>query len=183
MTGEDYGEAAEWSPAAPEFRPLRLVLAWLVGAVAVSLAGLVLPGVSGKSFGAAVITAALVGVLNPVPPPPVLAQWIEKGTHGMLEWETDLSSQTGASQAGILLGSNDDIPAFRWIEKETGRLMTCSAPADCAELERRLIAGQGLLREGGASRGNLLSGEAEEVIITVSRIEAEKRGNAGYRAF
>ena len=37
------------------------------------------------------------------------------------EWETDLSSQTGASQAGILLGSNEDIPAFRWVEKETGR--------------------------------------------------------------
>ena len=36
-----------------------------------------------------------------------------------VEWETDLSSQTGASQAGILLGSNEDIPAFRWVEKET----------------------------------------------------------------
>jgi hypothetical protein len=31
----------------------------------------------------------------------------------LAEWETDLSSQTGASQAGILLGSNEDIPAFR----------------------------------------------------------------------
>ena len=37
-------------------------------------------------------------------------------------------AQTGASQAGILLGSNEDIPAFRWVEKETGRVMTCSAP-------------------------------------------------------
>ena len=52
------------------------------------------------------------------------------------EWETDLSSQTGASQAGILLGSNEDIPAFRWVEKETGRMMVCSSPADCAEIER-----------------------------------------------
>ena len=42
------------------------------------------------------------------------------GTHRLAEWETDLSSQTGASQAGILLGSNEDIPAFRWVEKETG---------------------------------------------------------------
>ena len=30
------------------------------------------------------------------------------------------------------------------------------------------------LRDGGASRGNLLSGEADHVILTVSRIEAEK---------
>jgi hypothetical protein len=100
-----------------------------------------------------------------------------------MEWETDLSSQTGASQAGILLGSNEDIPAFRWVEKETGRLMTCSAPDDCAELERRHATGIGLLMNGGASRGNLLSGEADEVILTVSRIEAEKKANPGYRAF
>ena len=61
--------------------------------------------------------------------------------------------------------------------------MTCSAPADCAEIERRRSTGIGLLVDGGASRGNLLSGEADEVILTVSRIEAEKRANPGYRAF
>jgi uncharacterized membrane protein YvlD (DUF360 family) len=114
---------------------------------------------------------------------PVLARWLAEGTHGLIEWETDLSSQTGASQAGILLGSNDDIPAFRWVEKETGKVMSCSAPADCAEIERRRSTGHGLLVGGGASRGNLLSGEADEVILTVSRMDAEKRSNAGYRAF
>jgi hypothetical protein len=61
--------------------------------------------------------------------------------------------------------------------------MTCSAPEDCAELERRHATGAGLLTRGGSSRGNLLSGEADEVILTVSRIEAEKRANRGYRAF
>jgi uncharacterized membrane protein YvlD (DUF360 family) len=114
---------------------------------------------------------------------PTMARWIEEGTHRLVEWEPDLSSQTGASQAGILLGSNDDIPAFRWVEKETGRLMTCSAPDDCARIERERATGKGLLVDGGSSRGNLLSGEAEEVILTVSRIEAEKRANPGYRAF
>ena len=105
------------------------------------------------------------------------------GTHRLAEWETDLSSQTGASQAGILLGSNEDISAFRWVEKETATLMTCSAPPDCAEIERRLGTGIGLLTDGGASRGNLLSGEADDVILTVSRMEEEKKSNPGYRAF
>jgi uncharacterized membrane protein YvlD (DUF360 family) len=114
---------------------------------------------------------------------PTMARWAEEEGYGLVEWEPDLSSQTGASQAGILLGSNDDIPAFRWVEKETGTLMTCSAPADCAEIERRNANGSGLLTGGGASRGNLLSGEADEVILTVSRMEAEKRANPGYRAF
>jgi uncharacterized membrane protein YvlD (DUF360 family) len=113
---------------------------------------------------------------------PNMARWARE-THSLAEWETDLSSQTGASQAGILLGSNEDISAFRWVEKETATTMTCSAPPDCAELERRLGTGIGLLVNGGASRGNLLSGEAEDVILTVSRMDAEKKSNPGYRAF
>ena len=114
---------------------------------------------------------------------PTMARWIAEDGYQLAEWETDLSSQTGASQAGILLGSNEDIPAFRWVEKERGRMMVCSSPADCAEIERRHATGVGLLVDGGASRGNLLSGEAEEAILTVSRSEAERKANPGYRAF
>ena len=114
---------------------------------------------------------------------PTMARWITDEGYRLAEWETDLSSQTGASQAGILLGSNEDISAFRWVEKERGRMMVCSSPADCAEIERRLATGAGLLVDGGSSRGNLLSGEAEETILTVSRTDAERRANPGYRAF
>ena len=114
---------------------------------------------------------------------PELARWLQRGTHRLIEWETDLSSQTGASQAGILLGSNEDVPAFRWVEKDTGKLFTCSSPTDCATIERRLASGNGLLVGDGASRGNLFSGEADAVILTVSRMSAEKRANPGYRAF
>jgi uncharacterized membrane protein YvlD (DUF360 family) len=114
---------------------------------------------------------------------PTLARWLEDGTHRLAEWEPDLSSQTGASQAGILLGSNDDIVAFRWVEKERKALVACSSPQDCAELERRLATGRGLLADGGASRGNLFSGGADYMILTVSRMEAERSANPGYRAF
>ncbi len=114
---------------------------------------------------------------------PHMASWLERGTHRLDEWEPDLSSQTGASQAGILLGSNEDIPAFRWVEKATAKIMTCSSPEDCAEIERRLANGNGLLTDDGASRGNLFSGEADAMILTVSRMGAEKKANPGYRAF
>src|SRR3954447_4211960 len=114
---------------------------------------------------------------------PTMARWIAQDGFRLAEWEPDLSSQTGASQAGILLGSNHDIPAFRWVEKESGGLISCSSPADCAEIERRHSSGNGLLVGGGASRGNLLSGEAEESILTVSRTESERKANPGYRAF
>jgi uncharacterized membrane protein YvlD (DUF360 family) len=114
---------------------------------------------------------------------PHLARWISEDGYRLEEWETDLSSQTGASQAGILLGSNDGIPAFRWVEKADRRVVACSSPADCADIERRHSDGRGLLAGGGASRGNLLSGEADEVILTVSRMVEERRANPGYRAF
>jgi len=114
---------------------------------------------------------------------PEMNRWRSAGTHRLIEWETDLSSQTGASQAGILLGSNENIPAFRWVEKETGKVMTCSSPSDCEELERRHATGEGLLIDDGASRGNLFSGEADAAILTVSRMSAEKKANPGYRAF
>ena len=61
--------------------------------------------------------------------------------------------------------------------------MTCSSPEDCAEIERRLANGNGLLVGDGASRGNLFSGEADAMILTVSQMGAEKRANPGYRAF
>jgi uncharacterized membrane protein YvlD (DUF360 family) len=114
---------------------------------------------------------------------PNMASWLADGTHRLLEWETDLSSQTGASQAGILLGKNDDIPAFRWVDKPTGKVIACSGPDDCKAIERSCSTGIGLLVNGGASRGNLLSGDADEVILTVSRVSAEKKANPGYRAF
>ena len=53
---------------------------------------------------------------------PFLARLVESGTHVFHEWECDLSSQTGAMQAGILLGDNHNMPAFRWYEKDGDRV-------------------------------------------------------------
>ena len=114
---------------------------------------------------------------------PNMARWLASGGHRLLGWEPDLSSQTGASQAGILLGDNDDIPAFRWIEKASGQVFTCSNPDDCAAIERDRATGAGLLTNGGTSRGNLLSGEADVALLTASRVADEKSANPGYRAF
>jgi uncharacterized membrane protein YvlD (DUF360 family) len=99
---------------------------------------------------------------------PMLARWLQEGSHRLVPWECDLSSQTGASQAGLLHGNNDDLPAFRWYEKESGRVMVSNHPADAAELERRASDGNGLLARDGASRGNLCSGDAPRSLFTMS---------------
>ena len=68
-----YAEPVRWKAARPRFRPLRLVLALLVGAVAVVVSGLILPGVEVKTFLGALEAAALIAVLNAVLPPLVAA--------------------------------------------------------------------------------------------------------------
>jgi uncharacterized membrane protein YvlD (DUF360 family) len=107
---------------------------------------------------------------------PTLASWLERGTHNITSWETDLSSQTGASQAGILHGHNQDLPAFRWVEKEhDNRIMVSTGLSDAPEIESRISDGQGLLAKNGASRTNLFSGDAEDNIFTYSRLGEMKR--------
>jgi uncharacterized membrane protein YvlD (DUF360 family) len=109
---------------------------------------------------------------------PTMARWLETGRHRIVPWECDLSSQTGASQAGLLLGSNEDMPAFRWYEKETGRTMVSNHGKDAVELERRHSDGGGLLAVGGASRGNMFSGDAPHCSATMSVLRDRKRSSA-----
>jgi uncharacterized membrane protein YvlD (DUF360 family) len=110
---------------------------------------------------------------------PTIARWLSEGTHKILGWECDLSSQTGASQAGLLLGSNWDMPAFRWYEKESGRTMVSNHPADAAEIEGRRSSGEGLLANGGTSRGNMFSGDAPRCTATMSVIRDRSRSKSG----
>ena len=99
---------------------------------------------------------------------PRMAAWVRSDEHVLTEWECPPPSQTSASQAGILHGRNDDIPAFRWYEKETGRLVVSNHPADATEIERRVSDGTGLLHDAGSSVGNLLSGDAASTAFTMS---------------
>ena len=90
---------------------------------------------------------------------PTIARWLlGRRSHRLLGWECDLSSQTGASQAGLLLGSNWDMPAFRWYEKESGRTIVSNHPADAAEIERRRSTGDGPARRRGHEPGQHVLG-------------------------
>ncbi|WP_333778201.1 phage holin family protein [Streptomyces sp. IBSBF 3136] len=126
---------------------------------------------------------------------PTVARWLSTGdgvqpTHRLTPWRTDWSSQTGASQLGILHGSTFDVPAFRWYEKDRGEVMVCNRPTSAAELQRRAIshtADGGLLTVDGASRGNLFGGGAGEQALVLSiaarRRGRENRSRAGYFAY
>jgi hypothetical protein len=82
---------------------------------------------------------------------PTLASWIKNGSHRIKGWETDFSSQTAASQAGILHGNNRNIPAFRWVEKAKGNKVVSTASLGYSEIESRISDGHGLPRNGRAA--------------------------------
>lgn len=119
---------------------------------------------------------------------PTVADWLDR-THRVTSWRTDWSSQTGASQLGILHGSNFDVPAFRWYEKDTGEVVVCNRPTSAAELQRRAVERTrdgGLLTLDGASRGNLFSGGAGQLALVLSvsaRRGPHNRSRAGYFAY
>ncbi len=101
---------------------------------------------------------------------PYMKRWVDVGTHKLVLWDSDLSSQSSAAQAGILHGTNFGIPAFRWYDKEKRSVVVSSSIEDVSQLEKQLSNGNGLLSGGGTARASLLSGDANRASMTASRI-------------
>lgn len=116
---------------------------------------------------------------------PTLRRWVTEGTHEVLPWRTEWSSQTGVSQCGILHGSVGDMPAFRWLDKATGEVVVSNRRASAERIERAHSDGNGLLAHDGASYGNLFSGDAHRSVLTMSGAGRVKEGRigAGYGAY
>lgn len=107
---------------------------------------------------------------------PTVKKWLDNGSHSLVQWETDFTSQTGAMQTGILLGNNENVPAYRWWSREHGKMIMSGNPKDAFALEGSLSSGKGLLSDGGASRANMFSGDATESLFTMSTITARRYG-------
>lgn len=98
---------------------------------------------------------------------PTVAKMLGDGTHIVSPYDCGLPSQTSACQAGIMYGDNHDIPAFRWYDKDRGKMMVSNNFDDAAEINNRYANGNGLLR-GGSSICNCMAGDAEKNIFTMS---------------
>jgi len=76
------------------------------------------------------------------------------------------------------------MPAFRWWEKDAGNSMVSNHPRDAMEIERRHSNGRGLLCNDGASRANLLSGDAPHSLLTMSTVlRRDRKGKIGQDYF
>jgi len=114
---------------------------------------------------------------------PFIAHWIRSGQMKLDKWTALLPSQTSASQAGILHGNNSFIPAFRWWEKDSQKMLVSNHPEDATEIVRRASNGEGLLSNDGASVGNLVSGDAVRSYITMATIKDPNQGLGQSRAW
>jgi type I phosphodiesterase/nucleotide pyrophosphatase len=114
---------------------------------------------------------------------PTVGRWVRDGSHRMVEWHTGIPSTTPASQAGILHGGARHVPAFRWYEKDSGRLVVTNRPADAAYVEAKMSNGAGLLSGGGASISNVFSGDAESAALTFSRVSRRNPTSRGSATF
>ncbi|BEL03796.1 phage holin family protein [Actinoplanes sichuanensis] len=111
---------------------------------------------------------------------PTIGRWLRTGSHTLTEWHARMPATTPASQAGLLHGASDRVPAFRWYEKTPGRLVVTNRPEDAALVESRLSNGRGLLADGGVSVSNVFSGDAPTSLLTMSTVRGRRPGPARY---
>src|SRR4051812_188402 len=105
---------------------------------------------------------------------PTLSRWLRAGTHQAAEWRPMLPATTPASQMGILHGTIDGIPAFRWLDRAEGRVYVANKPRDARIIERTHSDGHGLLADDGVSVGNLFTGDAESALATMSAVDRSR---------
>lgn len=98
---------------------------------------------------------------------PTVKKMLSDGTHALSAYDCGLPSQTSSAQAGIMYGDNFDIPAFRWYDKDIGKMVVSNNFGDAADLNARYAHGLGLMRNG-SSINNLMAGDAEKTFLTLS---------------
>ena len=74
---------------------------------------------------------------------PNIRRWLASGDYVLRPWTAQLPCTTPASQLGILHGTVDGIPAFRWYDRELGRVLVANRPADARVIEERASNGRG----------------------------------------
>lgn len=114
---------------------------------------------------------------------PHIRRWLTSGEYTFREWTPQLPCTTPASQLGILHGTVDGVPAFRWYDRELGRVLVANRPADARVIEERHSTGEGLLYDDGVSISNLFTGDAPRSLMTMSRVEVGRGSTQTRRAF
>jgi len=97
---------------------------------------------------------------------PFLRRELLRGNFHAQKWYSGIPSNTPSVQAGLLYGNNDNIPGFRWYEKDKRLHVSFKSPLSAGLVEERLDSRfEGLLK-GGSSYANMFSGAASTSVAT-----------------
>jgi len=97
---------------------------------------------------------------------PNIARWIGS-SHTLSSWWATIPCTTPASMAGFLHGSAE-VPAFRWWDRRSGKLLAANNPADSRLVESRFPKGSGLLGSGTAI-STTYTGDSQRAYLTISK--------------
>ncbi len=102
---------------------------------------------------------------------PLIKRLLSKDGYCLSPWRCGLPSSTPAAQAGIMFGDNEDIPAFRWYDKNRRTSLVCNLPSVLALLQGRISRKHPGILTGGASYVNLFDGDASSNLFTLSALQ------------
>ncbi len=98
---------------------------------------------------------------------PHLERYLRRGNK-LIEYQAGLPSTTPAAQSAFFYGNDHAIPAFRWFEKQSGQVISCNDPDHVQIFRESLFSNERGVLSGGASYSNIIDGDAERSIFTVS---------------
>ncbi len=101
---------------------------------------------------------------------PTLQRMLERGEMRLHPWKPGIPSTTPAVQAGILFGNNDEIPAYRWYDKEAAESRVSVSPSVAQVIQQRLSENERGILYGGSSYMNMYDGDASLSMFTVGSI-------------
>ena len=103
---------------------------------------------------------------------PYLKELVDSGAYAVTKVDCGIPSQTSSCQAGIMYGNNHNICAYRWYDKKNKKIISSGSFQDTHEMEKKILTEQntGLL-DNGKSISNLMSGNADVSLFTVSSIQ------------
>ena len=115
---------------------------------------------------------------------PFLRRQLLRKRFTLKKWYVGIPSNTPSVQAAVMYGNNDDIPGFRWYEKDAKLHVNFKSPLSAGLIESRLERFEGLL-DGGSSYSNMFSGKASTSVATLGSFTTMTLGKRlrGFRIF
>ena len=107
---------------------------------------------------------------------PRVARLIAEEGYETLDYRCGIPSTTPFCQAGILYGDNDEIPSYRWWDKQAGLLVAFGHGSSFRRVAHRYFRGRMPLTEGGAVIGSCYPAGASDTFALAYREQVARPG-------